>query len=57
MGMLVLISMSGIALAVAIYIYKRLRGKPTGDAQARMTRADETEDIRERLAAANVTEG
>ena len=57
MGMLVLISMSGIALAVAIYIYKRLRGKPTGDAQARITRADETEDIRERLAAANVTEG
>jgi len=32
LGMLVAISMSSIALAVAIYFYKRLRGKPSGEA-------------------------
>ena len=55
-GMLVLISMSGIGLAVAIYIYKRLRGKRTAGVQEQMTRGDETEDTQEQLAAANVTE-
>jgi uncharacterized membrane protein YdjX (TVP38/TMEM64 family) len=32
-GMLVLISMSSIALALAIYAYKKLWGKPRGEAQ------------------------
>ncbi|UCG87219.1 MAG: VTT domain-containing protein [Gemmatimonadota bacterium] len=43
LGMLVAISMSSIALALAIYFYKRMRGRPSGEVQE--------------LAAANVAEG
>ena len=56
LGMLVLISMSSIALAVGIYIYKKLKGKPTGDAVEQLVQENEAEDTGERLAAANATE-